>query len=356
MKKSRKRGFAPLAVIIIIVALAAAVGVLVYQENVGINPVQEITPVSTNTISQTQEGSISSFAIVPSTKEGQSWTMYKKGAKAILKAKNITSAELWYTPTGTEIKSTFGGTMSKVGVDTWELELPANLLTTSFWAEATNLTGKKIKSVNIGNVGYGEAKPSPLGTAGRGDEGGVTCGERTIMVETVEDKRMSDEPAYLDSVWVDGKYDRSYSNGYIGDIVFSSDCKQYAYEVYTNDKWFIVLNGKQLKSYEFVNHPEFSLNGIHFAYIALIGQYPSWKALVVVDGVEGKSYEGGIKTDTNHGARLFSPDSKHVIYSAGEGKKYDNPIEILTFSADSKKVTYKATLGSKIEMVTENLD
>src|SRR3989338_7061990 len=151
-KKSRKRGFAPLAVIIIIVALAAAVGVLVYQENVGINPVQEITPVSTNTISQTQEGSISSFAIVPSTKEGQSWTMYKKGAKAILKAKNITSAELWYTPTGTEIKSTFGGTMSKVGVDTWELELPANLLTTSFWAEATNLTGKKIKSVNLGNV------------------------------------------------------------------------------------------------------------------------------------------------------------------------------------------------------------
>src|SRR3990167_2173226 len=120
MKKSRKRGFAPLAVIIIIVALAAAVGVLVYQENVGINPVQEITPVSTNTISQTQEGSISSFAIVPSTKEGQSWTMYKKGAKAILKAKNITSAELWYTPTGTEKKEKkkkkkCGGGIKKMG-------------------------------------------------------------------------------------------------------------------------------------------------------------------------------------------------------------------------------------------------
>ena len=73
----------------------------------------------------------------------------------MLKAENIRSAEQWQTTAGTEGPGPrFAGTMSKVGVDTWELELPANLLTTSFWAEATDLTGRKIKSADLGNVGY----------------------------------------------------------------------------------------------------------------------------------------------------------------------------------------------------------
>ena len=148
------RGFRPLVVIIIIVALAAG-GILVYQ-TVDITPITPALEPQSDATSSTQAsaGSISSFAIIPSMKDGP-WTMYKDGAKAVLKAENIMSAEVWQTPTGTEGPGPrFAGTMSKVGVDTWELELPANLLTTSFWAEATDLTGRKIKSADLGNVGY----------------------------------------------------------------------------------------------------------------------------------------------------------------------------------------------------------
>ncbi len=363
MKKSYKKGFSPLVVIIIIVALAAG-GVLVYRENMGMNPVQEITPVSTNTISQIQEGSISSFAIIPSTKDGQPWTMYKKGAKAVLKAKNIASAELWYTPTGTEMKSTFGGTMSKIDQETWELELPENLLTTSFWAEVTDLSGKKIKSVNLGNVGYEEAKPkvSSLGSAGRGDEDGLTCGGRTITVESSESERSSSE--YIYSIMVDDKEGVGYP--FIGDIAFSHDCKQYAYVAGRNGKQFMVLNGQQLKSYDYVRTPTFSPDSVHFAYVVTTGTYPNSKTSVVVDGVEGKQYQQ-VQLASNNYSGGFSLNSNHIVYSAvesgkwflvvdkKEGKKYDR-ISMLTISVDGKKVTYEATTGSKKENIVETLD
>jgi hypothetical protein len=48
--------------------------------------------------------------------------------------------------------------MKKVGTspqeDTWELPLP-DVMTTNFWAQATDANGKTIKSMDLGNVAYG---------------------------------------------------------------------------------------------------------------------------------------------------------------------------------------------------------
>ena len=72
------------------------------------------------------------------------------------------------------------------------------------------------------------------------------------------------------------------------------------------------------------------------------------KWLVVVDGVEGKEYDG-----IGKGTLVFSPDSKRVAYEAQrggkwlvvvdgvEGKEYDGIVEgTLVFSPDSKRVAY----------------
>jgi hypothetical protein len=52
------------------------------------------------------------------------------------------------------------GDMNKVSQsvngDTWELKLPTFILATNFWAEATDLKGQKIKSTDLGSVGYEE--------------------------------------------------------------------------------------------------------------------------------------------------------------------------------------------------------
>jgi hypothetical protein len=75
--------------------------------------------------------------------------------------KDIKSVEVRYYPTGTGVtESSRLGDMNKVSQsvngDTWELKLPTFILATNFWAEATDLKGQKIKSTDLGSVGYEE--------------------------------------------------------------------------------------------------------------------------------------------------------------------------------------------------------
>ncbi len=96
------------------------------------------------------------FSIQPSV-EKDGWLTYQNGAKVILVADNLKSAEVRYHPTGTGItQSTLAGKMSKVSTNRWELKLPASIMSTNFWAETVDVSGKKGKTIDLGNVIYEE--------------------------------------------------------------------------------------------------------------------------------------------------------------------------------------------------------
>jgi hypothetical protein len=102
-------------------------------------------------------GEIISLEISPSTDDG--WTLFKEGAKAIVKSHNLANLEIVWVPTGTGVTSRVaGGTMKKVRSspqeDTWELQLSDEIMSTSFWAQGTDKEHKTVRSIDLGNVGY----------------------------------------------------------------------------------------------------------------------------------------------------------------------------------------------------------
>jgi hypothetical protein len=105
-------------------------------------------------------GEIVSFEIEPSI-YGGGWTLAQRGAKVILKGRNLRSVEVFLYSTGTgigEMGPRSAGQMRKVRSslqeDTWVLPLP-DVMTTNFWAEAIDANGKTVKSMDLGNVAYG---------------------------------------------------------------------------------------------------------------------------------------------------------------------------------------------------------
>lgn len=86
-------------------------------------------------------------------------------------------------------------------------------------------------------------------------------------------------------------------------------------------KQFIVLNGQELKSYDYVYTPAFSPNSSRFVYVASVsGAFPNGKQFVVIDGTEGKQYKK-VELDFFDYGRGFSRDSKYLIYYATDNNK-----------------------------------
>jgi hypothetical protein len=107
-------------------------------------------------------GEIISFEIIPST-YNDGWTLFKSGATAVVHSRHVTSLEIRWFSTGTGITSSSSlGMMTKVKTsaddDTWELELPGQVLSTSFWAEGRDENGKTVRSIDIGNVGFDDRR------------------------------------------------------------------------------------------------------------------------------------------------------------------------------------------------------
>jgi hypothetical protein len=105
-------------------------------------------------------GEIVSFEIEPSIFDGR-WTLFQRGAKAILKGRKLNSVEVFFYSTGTgigEMGPGSAGHMKKLRTspqeDTWELPVP-DVMTTNFWAQAIDANGKTIKSMDLANVAYG---------------------------------------------------------------------------------------------------------------------------------------------------------------------------------------------------------
>lgn len=162
MNKIPKNGFLNIIIAIIVVMVLAGAGYFVVNKKSDVKVTEETattTQVEPNENNESPSGGqILSFEIDPSIK-AQGWIMYRDGAKVILKGKNLKSVEVKYFSTGTDMPDSFlAGRMDKTSEslqgDTWELKLPIDILATSFWAEAEDSAGKKIKSSDLGNVGY----------------------------------------------------------------------------------------------------------------------------------------------------------------------------------------------------------
>lgn len=115
--------------------------------------------------------------------------------------------------------------------------------------------------------------------------------------------------------------------------------------------YFVVVNGKENKKYEYIENLTFSPGGKHLVYIAQEGR----KKFVVIDGKEGKRYD-------DIWGLTFSPDGSRFAYLTMEGedrsvlkkrkilvvidgkesKRYDNVLSPLIFSPNSKHFAYIA--------------
>ncbi len=107
-------------------------------------------------------GEIISFEITPCTYAG-GWINCENGAKAVLKARNLTQAVISWTPTGTEMAGHGESqSMKKVDTspdgDTWEAALP-DVMSTDFVAGGTDQEGKPVSTIDLGNV-YCECRPA----------------------------------------------------------------------------------------------------------------------------------------------------------------------------------------------------
>jgi len=95
---------------------------------------------------------------------------------------------------------------------------------------------------------------------------------------------------------------------------FSTDSKCLAYAAKLADKMFIVVDGKEGKQYDGIvkGALTFSTDGGHLAYAAAAGN----RQFVVVDEKEGKQYDAIVTTG---GGRVIfdSPDSLHYLALRG---------------------------------------
>jgi hypothetical protein len=103
---------------------------------------------------------IHSFYIEPSVMEG-GWVIIKeRGAKAIVRARGLTSVKIYFYSTGTgigEMPPGEIGPLKKVATspdgDTWEIAVP-DVMVTNFWCEGSDAHGRHVKGPDLGNVAW----------------------------------------------------------------------------------------------------------------------------------------------------------------------------------------------------------
>jgi Tol biopolymer transport system component len=114
------------------------------------------------------------------------------------------------------------------------------------------------------------------------------------------------------------------------DLVISPDCKRVAYVRDISNmksvKMSVIVDGKESREYNLVAKGGlvFSPDSKRIAYVIEVNMNASF---VVVDGLEGKSYE-------NIGAPVFSPDSKRIAYRACTTRQFLPSTSVVTPSSD----------------------
>ena len=117
------------------------------------------------------------------------------------------------------------------------------------------------------------------------------------------------------SVVFDGKegktYQTSFSNKSIDNLVFSPNSKNIFYTVSTSNKEeFIVVNGMEENVYLEVSNLVFSNNGEHYAYL---GKDEN-KFYIIIDGKKSKPYNYISKPS-------FDPNNQTVAYGVLDGEE-----------------------------------
>ena len=121
------------------------------------------------------------------------------------------------------------------------------------------------------------------------------------------------------------------------------------------DTKFVWLDGVKSREYDkVVKHPKFSPDGTHVVWVAEV----DGRRFVILDGKEGKHYDGITDDEYLRFYPVFSPDSRHLAYYARtgakwvcvldgrEGPEYDR-VEQVRFSADSQHLAYVAWRAGK---------
>lgn len=124
-------------------------------------------------------------------------------------------------------------------------------------------------------------------------------------------------------------------HGFVSEITFSPDSKKLAYVGHTGNQFelssaYLVMDGVQSKKYENVDDLLFSSNSENFAYVARKKN----KSFVVINGTEGKSYDF-----------ILTANLKEEKYHS-----YDVQTSSLIFDSN-KKLRYLAIRGNKLYSV-----
>ena len=147
-------------------------------------------------------------------------------------------------------------------------------------------------------------------------------------------------------------------------VQFSPDSRRVLHEAYRGGDSFVVVDGIEGPMFSRVSL--FSDGSVHFspdskrvAYIAFPKSLNRFVKVMVVDGVPGKEYD-----DIEFIPRIFSPDSKHAVYTAKIGAKQNlvidgiegplfNRIDYFHFSPDGKHIAYSGVSGNGIVTVCD---
>ncbi|SEO07793.1 WD40-like Beta Propeller Repeat [Mucilaginibacter gossypiicola] len=166
---------------------------------------------------------------------------------------------------------------------------------------------------------------------------------------------------------IDNHFEPEYEK--ILNIAFSNDAKQFAYAAMKkrNDGsnfWTVVVNGHEEGCYNAISKlsPQFNLDG---KKIVSVVRRENQKSIVVVNNTESEDYDY-----IGYGIPIFSPDGKHMAYSARDFKtnlaivvfdgKAGNPYNAvpersLVFSPDSKSFAYGAQIANNWQVVANNV-
>jgi hypothetical protein len=131
---------------------------------------------------------------------------------------------------------------------------------------------------------------------------------------------------------VDGVAGKPYDH--IAYFHFSSDGSRFGYAGVVNKKWIIVADGKEIGECDLTGwaNPVFSLDGKRVAYSATHGHYesPNAQDSAVVDGKDGPLYG---RVDRIQ----FSPDSKHCAYLFNKTRRADGDYGVVLDGVEQPK-------------------
>ncbi|TAK96727.1 hypothetical protein EPO05_01075 [Patescibacteria group bacterium] len=184
-------------------------------------------------------------------------------------------------------------------------------------------------------------------------------------------------------------------------ILFAKNGDTEIYKVQEGDQWAVLIGDQKSALYDAVDNPTFSPDGTRFAYSATLDNQefvvvdntpqenrylnikqilfsPDGKilaylaensdgSLVIINGVEGKTYQdiGTLETEAGVTFLSFTPDSQNIVYRAeegqktfvivntAEGKRYAE-ITTIYFSSDGSQIAYYAEDGNQLYTIINN--